>query len=71
MTTDLLITDVQNNHLAKGAFPLWNAKATLDAIYQACSRHEPAPQTPACSNGARTMPVSMSASWPPLPVRPS
>lgn len=38
MTTALLIIDVQNDYFPDGAFPLWNADATLDAIIAAIGR---------------------------------
>lgn len=38
MTTALLIIDVQNDYFADGAFPLWNAEATLDATVAAIGR---------------------------------
>nr|WP_298129609.1 isochorismatase family protein [uncultured Pseudoxanthomonas sp.] len=38
MTTALLIIDVQNDYFAHGAFPLWNAEATLDATVAAIGR---------------------------------
>jgi nicotinamidase-related amidase len=38
MTTALLIIDVQNDYFPDGAFPLWNADATLDAIVAAIGR---------------------------------
>ncbi len=38
MTTALLIIDVQNDYFSGGAFPLWNADATLDAIVAAIDR---------------------------------
>lgn len=38
MTTALLVIDVQNDYFPGGAFPLWNADATLDAIVTAIDR---------------------------------
>lgn len=38
MTTALLIIDVQNDYFPGGAFPLWNAETTLDAIVAAIDR---------------------------------
>ncbi|WP_313927776.1 cysteine hydrolase family protein [Pseudoxanthomonas sp.] len=38
MTSALLIIDVQNDYFPGGAFPLWNADATLDAIVNAIDR---------------------------------
>jgi len=38
MSRTLLLIDVQNDYFPDGAFPLWNAEATLDRIEQAAAR---------------------------------